>query len=318
MAFGPCVGILFLILSRNQSSGIGLETVKLQILFSQKMTDEIQTQCKELSPAGESQVPLYFFLGGIDLEMVAIRDLLQMHGFSVVDGNLGWGAKLSAYKSELEELARSGDGVHPVLVELEIDAPALLSPFNPGGYTIVDHHGDRAGHDTPTALEQIRDLIGLPSEEWTRFHELVAANDRGHILGLVEVGANQAEIEEIRLRERELQGISTAEDTTAAHAIENRVETHGGAVTRIDLPHAKTAAVTDRMSPALGGPGYDNLVIFSPEEVNFFGNGSVIERLDSRFPGGWKGGNLPKKGFWGLSGAIDTGKVLSEIEEETS
>jgi hypothetical protein len=53
------------------------------------------------------------------------------------------------------------------------------------------------------------------------------------------------------------------------------------------------------MESALGGPGFENLLIVSPSELNFFGEGRIVLDLNEAFPGGWLGGSLPDRGFWG-------------------
>lgn len=35
------------------------------------------------------------------------------------------------------------------------------------------------------------------------------------------------------------------------------------------------------------------------DEVNVDASGVLIEALTSRYPGGWSGGDLPARGFWG-------------------
>ena len=57
--------------------------------------------------------------------------------------------------------------------------------------------------------------------------------------------------------------------------------------------------ITDRLDRELGGPGYHNLLILSPGEVNFYGEGRLVNALAAAFPAGWYGGSLPERGFWG-------------------
>lgn len=42
-----------------------------------------------------------FFIGGKDLEMETIKQLLSAHNQPYIDKNLGWGAKTSAYEAEI-------------------------------------------------------------------------------------------------------------------------------------------------------------------------------------------------------------------------
>jgi len=241
---------------------------------------------------------LLFLLGGHDLEMLAIRELLQTHAPDFFcDRGLSWGARASDYRAEIDEAMRNG--YTPVLVELENDLG--LEPHPLGAVIIVDHHGPLAGADKPTSLHQVFALLGLPPEAWTRRMELVAANDRGHIRGLFDAGASMDEIIEIRAADRAAQGITAEQEQQAADASLSAEISCNGRLTVVRLPHSRTAAVADRMAPELGGPGYDNLLVVSPGEFNFYGCGSLISALAERYPGGWYGGSLPERGFFGIA-----------------
>jgi hypothetical protein len=239
---------------------------------------------------------LVFFLGGSDLEMDAIRALLretvpgQCH-----DQRLGWGARTSAYREEIANALAAGRT--PVLVELE-DNLGLA----PGAVVVADHHGERAGSEQPTSLHQVFALLGLPAERWTRWFDLVAANDRGHIAEMVTIGATPEEIERVRAADRTAQGITPEEDGAGERAAREAETVAAGRLTVVRLPHGRTATVTDRLDPALGGQGFQNLLVLSPAEVNFYGGGELVMALDAQFPGGWYGGALPERGFWGRAG----------------
>lgn len=236
-----------------------------------------------------------FFLGGRDLEMETIRGLLEAEAPGRVhDRDLSWGARASSYRDEI--LAALERGETPVLIELEPDLEVDLNRA-----IWIDHHGPNAGR--PTSLEQVFRLLELPTERWSRRLELVAANDHSGIDGLVEAGATGSEIRRVRAEDRAAQGITEAEEARAAESL-GRLETAAdGRLTIARLPHARTAALTDRLHTALGGPGYENLLVTSPNEVNFFGSGALAYALDRAFPGGWLGGDLPNRGFWGHSQA---------------
>ncbi len=233
---------------------------------------------------------LVFFLGGRDLEMATIRALLDEAGAAYHDAGLAWGAKASAYRDEIAAVVR--DGRTPVLVELADD---LGLPS--GTAIVVDHHGAAAGADRPTSLRQVFELLGLPDSRWDRRLRLVDANDRGHVAALVDAGATRAEVAAIRADDRAAQGITSDEEEAAQRAV--AAARRHGRLTVVDLPHGRTAAVTDRLEVALGGPGADALLVLSPGEANFFGDGAVVERLAGAFPGSWTGGSLPSRGFWG-------------------
>lgn len=236
---------------------------------------------------------LVFFLGGHDLEMVTIRDLLlEIAPDRFYDKGLAWGGKASAYRQEISEtLARR---LTPVFIELANDLNLDLALF-----LEVDHHGERAGENQPTSLHQVFDLLRLPPERWTRWFDLVAANDRGYISTMVEIGATREEILAIRAADRAAQGITPKEEAEGEQAVACAEILAHGALTLVHLPHSRTATVADRLQPELGGPGYQNLLVYCPDEVNFFGSGELIFTLDKKFPGGWYGGALPTRGFWG-------------------
>lgn len=247
-----------------------------------------------------------FFLGGHDLEMLAIAELASAEGLPVHDKRLGWGARASAYRAEIDTALAAGRT--PVLVEL-IDDLGLASR----GAILVDHHGDAAGADKPTSLRQVFDLLGLPEERWSRRLALVAANDRGYIPEMIAVGASRGEIAEVRAQDRAAQGITAEQEAAGQRAAAQAQNLCGGRLTVAHLPHPRCAVVTDRLDAALGGPGYVNLLVVSPAEVNFFGAGELVRELERTFPGGWYGGALPLRGFWG--GRAQSGEVLDLLRD---
>lgn len=239
--------------------------------------------------------PYVFFLGGYDLEMTVIRELLEKHAPDRFhDRQLEWGARASGYRGEIQACLAAGQT--PVLVELETDMV-----LDSRKVVVIDHHGRRAGSDRPTSLHQVFELLGLPAELWTRRHALVAANDRGHIPALAELGASRDEIAAIRAADRAAQGITSEQEREGERAARHAEVLADGQLTVARLAHDRTATVADRLDPLLDGPGFRNLLVLSPRQVNFFGSGEWIERLAGEFPGGWYGGALPERGFWGHS-----------------
>ncbi len=253
-----------------------------------------------------------FFLGGHDLEMLEIRRVLEAHASRFHDGGLRWGAKASAYRREIEEClsARS----IPVLIELEDDLG-----IDPSERIVVDHHGAAAGEDAPTSLEQVIALLGLAPTGMTRRQRLIAANDRGHIVALRDAGATNEEVAAIRAEDRAAQGITEEEEVAAANAVREAESRCGGRLTLVRCPHSRLAAISDRLEDALGGPGYRNLLVLSPVEVNFSGAGSVVLALRDGLPGSWSGGALPERGYWGVApvpeGIVDLVEHLVGLQE---
>ena len=128
----------------------------------------------------------------------------------------------------------------PVLVELELDLPADIPRER---LHIVDHHGALAGADRPTSIEQIFALLELPADEWTRDLALIAANDRGHTVGMERLGATLQERLDIRKRDRAAQGITEQEETQGREAAAKAKTHFGGNLTVVRLPHTRPPAI---------------------------------------------------------------------------
>ena len=257
------------------------------------------------------ELAYHFFLGGYDLEMATIRELVARHTPCVIhDKRLRWGAKASDYRAEIAAALETG--ATPVLIELTPDLP-----LPPDEICVIDHHGAQAGHDKPTSLEQVFALLNLPNTLWDRHLQLVAANDRGYIPAMLELDASRAEIESIRQQDRHAQGITAAEEQAAAAAVQQLDYLLDGRLIVAHLPHNKTAALVDRLQLAQSNTDCQNILVFSPQEVNFFGHGKTVYALASEFPGGWYGGDLPAKGFWGLAGGDYSESGLVAVLEKT-
>lgn len=97
------------------------------------------------------------------------------------------------------------------------------------------------------------------------------------------------EVREIRASDRREQGVTPQDEAEAENAVRARQVLADGRLTLLQLPDNQTSAAVDRMEPALGGPGYENLLILSPGEINFFGAGDLARALDRAFRGGWLG-----------------------------
>lgn len=250
----------------------------------------------------------FYFLGGRDLEMRAIADLLAAHAPGrYADHGLPWGARASDYAELIRACLVAGQ--QPVLVELPWD---LRDP-QPETVTLIDHHGAAAGVSAPTSLEQVFARLQRPRSEWTRQLALIAANDRGHTRAMQAMGATAEEMRAIRAADRAAQGISASDERAAESAIAAMKHLPSGILV-VRLPHIHAAAVADRLDAALGGPGYRDLLVLSPHELNFYGEGGIIARLDAAFPGGWRGGELPQRGFWGHAGISDSGLVVDLLK----
>jgi hypothetical protein len=250
---------------------------------------------------------LHFFLGGHDLEMETIAGLLTGHQLPFSDAGLGWGASASSYREQIEELDRHGQRL--VMVELEND---LI--HQPVDAIWIDHHGARAGSAMPTSLEQIFELLDLPGEQWSRHYQLVAANDRGYLPALAAIGATRAEMEAIRSADRAAQGVGPADEEAALAALRHLEALCAGRLSVARLSTSRVSPLVDRLDPLLGGAGYENLLVISPNELNFYGAGGLVERLARLIPAGWYGGSLPEYGYWGCRYASDSAALPTDVE----
>ena len=239
----------------------------------------------------------HFFLGGHDAEMMEIRNILNEYNLIYIDKSLQWGAKLSEYETELSHIAQNAI---PVLIELELD----INP--PANAIIIDHHNERAGHSTPSSIEQVCTLI---EHNPTRHQQLISANDKAYIDGMLAINATPSEIDEIRKIDRRCQGV-TAEDERLAELSILEHQTSFGT----DAILVKS--LTERTSPILDllYNKYKHLFIITPDNhTHYSGTGEIVQKLvkvfqlkqlqDSELKIWW-GGNLPDKGFFGTNSPL--------------
>ena len=190
------------------------------------------------------------------------------------------------------------------------------------GATNIDHHiyGDDDRSNPKSSIEQVGEITWTDLSLDERF---VAANDKGYIPEMErlghELGINEEDLQEIisniRMRDREAQGVTPEQELQVAEAVEKLGEIKGKKkFIRIRLPHSKTSTVTDRLYGK-----YENLLITSDNgETNFFGATEIINMLNEEFKevdeegksNCWSGGQLEQgSGFWG--GRVDQYQVVS-------
>jgi len=162
----------------------------------------------------------------------------------------------------------------------------------------------------------VAEILGI---ELTLDEKFVSANDKGYIPAMEklgeELGISPEDLKEIianiRMRDREMQGVTPEQEAQAKEAVERLGEIkEKRAYIQVDLPHSKTSTVTDRLYGK-----YDNLLITSGDgETNFYGTTEIINMLNEKFPGGWSGGQLDQgSGFWG--GYADQSEIKSVVQE---
>lgn len=205
-----------------------------------------------------------FLLGGNDLEMTTIKNLLVNAGEQFETHDLRWdNAKLSSYEKTLEEYGNSPD-YQIYGIELNEDIP------HPDNYVRIDHHNDFA--NKPSSLEQVATLLGLAMD---RHMQLVAANDARYIPGMIKLGASREEIDDIRRADRAAQGVSEGDDERLAEESLKSCKGDASNLYVVKSLTSKFSTICDRMYP------YRRLLIYNDEVAEFYGEG--VDGLISLF-----------------------------------
>lgn len=240
---------------------------------------------------------IVFLLGGYDLEMMTIKQMLEGRKDCVVlDHHLRWdNALLSAYQDKLP--LYSGSLIYGI--ELQEDIPT------PKNYHRIDHHNDM--NNMPCSLEQVAALLGEPLN---RHQLLVSANDKGYIPAMQAMGASRVEIDDIRRLDREAQGITEDDERLAEQSIANNlVRKNDLLVVRSSSPHF--SPICDRLFP------YKRLLVYTDEEWMYYGEGKAD--LAHCFEDGIRQKKLfhggGEKGFIGsVKNAYGKGEILDIVE----
>jgi len=185
-----------------------------------------------------------FLLGGNDLEMLEIKKILQNIGVNFIDKNLFWGAKLSDYKDFLDF---QGD-IYGIELELDITLPK--------NYIEIDHHGENS--DKPSSLEQVAEIFDI---KLSRHQQLVCANDNRYISGMKTLCATNDEINNIRKKDREAQGITKKDEDLAEKSIQNSKNSNV-----VFSLTDKFSAISDMIYDKL-----DNYIIYNETTASFYG-----------------------------------------------
>ena len=245
-----------------------------------------------------------------DLEAKTIIELLQRNGEEYLVTGQAWGASLEQLeeeiKAKIEEAKQRGQDVYGI--ELQ---------GNPEGVINVDHHiyGEDDRSNPKSSIEQVANILGV---ELSLDEQFVSANDKGYIPAMEKLGSElgikredlQEIIANIRMRDRQMQGVTMEQEAQAQEAVEELGDlSEKRDYISMNLPHSKTSTVTDRLYGK-----YDNLLITSADgETNFFGKTEIIQMLNEKFQGGWSGGQLDQgNGFWG--GYADQEAIKAEVQ----
>ena len=202
-----------------------------------------------------------FLLGGHDLEMLEIKKILEVQGLTCVDNNLEWGAKLSSYIEYFDE--------EKTFVGIEL----IKDIATPKNYIEIDHHNENSSK--ASSIEQVAELLKL---ELNHYQKLVAANDRGYIPAMEKMGATKKEIDKIRLKDRNAQGVTKEDEKLALQSIrKNLFEING--IISVDALTNKFSAITDRLYPC------KRLLIYSENEITYYGEKASVcaKKLKEQF-----------------------------------
>ncbi len=226
-----------------------------------------------------------FLLGGHDLEMVEIKELLDNHNEKYLDNNLAWGAQWSDYSEDIKNPENKGKTFVGIELSGKQDMPAEGSD--------IDHHNFNS--DKPSSIEQVAGLLAVPLSHWQK---LVAANDRGYIPGLELLCATKEEINKIREADKKAQGVTAKDESKAKESIEKYKETAGDVVIIKSLTD-KFSPVTDLMYGKA-----NQLIVFNDTSLSYYG--PVPKELISHYKNqietnkAYYGGDN-KNGFFGLA-----------------
>lgn len=183
--------------------------------------------------------------------MLTIKQILEKHDDCIIcDKHLHWDdAKVSSYKEEMKKY--EGEDIYGVELTEDIETPA--------NYHRIDHHNDKA--DEPSALEQVAEMLNV---ELSRYEALVAANDKGYIPAMQALCPSTEEIEEIRRKDREAQGVTEKGERLADKSIQENLAQYGN-LTIVKALCDHFSPICDRLYP------FNNLFIYTDDEWTFYG-----------------------------------------------
>lgn len=201
---------------------------------------------------------IIFLLGGYDLEMITIRDILDERGISYVDKALQWqDAFLSKYSKELETYSRCKK---TTIYGIELKEDITL----PQNYISIDHHNDKSS--LLSSLEQVAKVLKYDMNQW---QNLVAANDRGYIPAMIRMGASQEQINDIRKKDRCAQGIKEKDEILAENSLKQGLE-QIDKLTKVKSLTNHFSIIADKLYPC------NSLLIYTEHEWVYYGCGRNI------------------------------------------
>lgn len=235
-----------------------------------------------------------FLLGGYDLEMLEIKKLLKEQGIRYADKKLNWeNARLKMYDDEIKRYA---DKTAYTLYGVELDEDNYSKL--PENYHKIDHHNSLS--NMPSSIEQVCALLGTTM---SRHQQLVAANDKAYIPGMIAMRATDAEIADIRLKDRQAQGVTPEDECLAKQALKNKKQE--GDLIIVYSRSNRFSPICDSLYPC------SKLLIYTIDELVYYGKEK--DKLVSLFAEEIESGNMYHGG--GDTGFIGTGKGKNSNEK---
>lgn len=246
-----------------------------------------------------------------DLEAKTIIEMLKREGENLLITGQAWGASWEKLEDEIKSQIADAKQIGKEVYGIELQGES-------NGAINVDHHiyGEEDRSNAKSSIEQVAEILGI---DLTLDEQFVSANDKGYIPAMEKLGSElnigEGDLKEIianiRMRDREMQGVTIEQEAQAQEAVEKLGElSEKRDYISMNLPHSKTSTITDRLYGK-----YDNLLITSADgETNFYGTTEIIKMLNEKFPGGWSGGQLDQgSGFWG--GYADQEAIKVEVQK---
>ncbi|WP_341877699.1 hypothetical protein [Defluviitalea saccharophila] len=237
-----------------------------------------------------------FLIGGYDLEMAEIIKVLNQNNQDYIDKHLAWGAKLSDYQEEIQQYTNR------IIIGVEL----IKDITPPKNYIEIEHHNQKLNE--LSSIEQIAHMLNI---KLSRYQQLIAINDKGHIKGLIEFGATEDEIEEIRRKDREYQGVTELDEELAEQSIKEHLEIRRGVVVVSSLTH-RFSPIIDKLYK------FNRVIIYTKDELNYYG--LKAKELGEKYASLY-GENIvyfggTEDGFFGFEkGALDEEQIEKIIQE---
>ncbi len=250
-----------------------------------------------------------FLLGGHDLEMLEIKELLIQNKQEFVDHNLFWNnATWEDYSAEMAK----PENKDKTFVGIELSGKQDM----PAGRIDIDHHNFNS--NKPSSIEQVAKLVEVKLNHW---QELVAANDKAYIPGLNQMCATEEEIKMIRKADKEAQGVTDEDEKKAEESVKKHKEVIDGVAIIKSLTN-KFSPITDLMYGKA-----NQLIVYNDTSLSYYGY--VPDLLISNYKGQIKnakayyGGNNDNgffglaKGFWSKEEILKEKETILKIMKNT-